>query len=474
MRKALFRILIIAAASLSIAGCKVEEISLGHVQERVNKSFTAVFEPETRASIEMSGTTGKVKWEAGDAISILDGVSNIRVELTAENITDGGAKAVFNAEVAVSENYFAVYPYSPDNRIEKGEAVTVRPSSRQDGTFGSNYISVGKFTANSSTFTFSSAVGVLKFTQTSDTVAKIVFAAKTDKKLFDNVAAVEVTTGTPGTYYFCLPAFSLSDGFVITAYNAAGKAKGLAYSNNAISLTAGNGLNLGSLDSKYKPVLTVAEFKALGKKNTKSYIVSGTITDVEDTVYGNFDIEDETGTLYIYGVLTPAGVAQKQFQAAGLKVGDYITLYGARNSYNGEIEMKKATYINHKPASFDYLLGQSEYGAYSEFQSSSYFSFTQYQDQIAVSNGTFRFVNPNTSKWFSVTGLPTTVSEGSEYSVTIQQNYSKAIPSSASKTVKVGKVEDDSMTGTSSVKKVWLYNSDGIGYIIRMLFDETK
>ena len=91
---------------------------------------------------------------------------------------------------------------------------------------------------------------------------------------------------------------------------------------------------------------TVAEFLDAAEDSTV-YKLTGEITRVVNTSYGNFDITDATGTVYVYGLLTPDGESQKQFAAAGLKQGDTITVYGTRTSYNDTPQMKNATYISH-------------------------------------------------------------------------------------------------------------------------------
>ena len=50
--------------------------------------------------------------------------------------------------------------------------------------------------------------------------------------------------------------------------------------------------------------------------------------------YGNFDLEDETGSIYVYG-LTATKVAKndKSFPTLGVKAGDKITIVGTRAQY---------------------------------------------------------------------------------------------------------------------------------------------
>ncbi len=78
-----------------------------------------------------------------------------------------------------------------------------------------------------------------------------------------------------------------------------------------------------------------------------TYVLTGKITEVANTVYGNFYFEDETGTAYVYGLLTPDGKTQTQWAAAGLKVNDIITVYGVRGEYKGDPQMANATYMSH-------------------------------------------------------------------------------------------------------------------------------
>ena len=91
---------------------------------------------------------------------------------------------------------------------------------------------------------------------------------------------------------------------------------------------------------------TVAEFLAAAE-GTTVYELTGVIKNAANNQYGNFDLADETGTVYIYGLLTPEGESQKQWEAAGLKDGDTITLQTIRTSYNGVPQGKNAIYVSH-------------------------------------------------------------------------------------------------------------------------------
>ena len=68
------------------------------------------------------------------------------------------------------------------------------------------------------------------------------------------------------------------------------------------------------------PVKTIAEFIAAG--GGKCYLI-GTISNDANNKYGNFDLTDASGTIYVYGTLTSAGVSQ-QYLTMGIGDGDMI------------------------------------------------------------------------------------------------------------------------------------------------------
>lgn len=70
----------------------------------------------------------------------------------------------------------------------------------------------------------------------------------------------------------------------------------------------------------------------------KNFTVSGTITKIANTTYGNWYMTDGTAELYIYGTLDADGKT-KNFASLGLEVGDKVTIEGPKSSYNGSPQM---------------------------------------------------------------------------------------------------------------------------------------
>ena len=93
--------------------------------------------------------------------------------------------------------------------------------------------------------------------------------------------------------------------------------------------------------------VTVAEFLAAAEDDTM-YQLTGVITSVTNTTYGNFYLKDTTGEVLIYGLCSPEG-EQKYWAESGAKVGDTITVQTVRTSYNGSPQGKNAIFVELVP-----------------------------------------------------------------------------------------------------------------------------
>ena len=95
--------------------------------------------------------------------------------------------------------------------------------------------------------------------------------------------------------------------------------------------------------------VTIAEFNAAPESDTQVYELVGTIGGTINTTYGNFDLTDETGTVYVYGLTaTELGYGaknDKSYASLGLNEGDKIKIRGYRGSYGDKIEVMYAWFI---------------------------------------------------------------------------------------------------------------------------------
>ncbi len=96
---------------------------------------------------------------------------------------------------------------------------------------------------------------------------------------------------------------------------------------------------------------TIAEFIEL--KNAKdTCILTGVVDNIKNEEYGNFDLVDETGSVYIYGLLTPEGEAKK-FADLNVAEKDTLTVLAIYNEYNGNPQAKNAIFVEVKKAAVE-------------------------------------------------------------------------------------------------------------------------
>ena len=95
------------------------------------------------------------------------------------------------------------------------------------------------------------------------------------------------------------------------------------------------------------PISTIAEVMA--GNDGQTFRVRGTVTTISNTNYGNLYVQDETGTIYIYGLFNAKGQYPKDaggWNTFGVESGDVITVQGPRTLYNGTtLELVDATLI---------------------------------------------------------------------------------------------------------------------------------
>jgi len=93
--------------------------------------------------------------------------------------------------------------------------------------------------------------------------------------------------------------------------------------------------------------LTIAQANAIGvlTTTTQKYYVTGTITSVYNTTYGNMYLTDGTNTITVYGLYKDGS----RYDAMTTKPVQYDTIkvYGVLTSYNGAAQFKDAELVEH-------------------------------------------------------------------------------------------------------------------------------
>ena len=91
--------------------------------------------------------------------------------------------------------------------------------------------------------------------------------------------------------------------------------------------------------------LSVKEFLKLQVSDTTSYLVQGVVAKVRSSTSGSFYLEDNTGTLLVYGLQDPAQPG-KNFNQMDIVKGDTLTVLGRFTIYGGStLEMKDGRLI---------------------------------------------------------------------------------------------------------------------------------
>ena len=156
---------------------------------------------------------------------------------------------------------------------------------------------------------------------------------------------------------------SIPDWLTVTPRSGGNEVKGIVFAADANTGTservANLVVNVGSRKQRFTviqagpgaveaPISTIAQVMA--GNDGEVFRIRGTVTVIANTNYGNLYIQDETGTIYIYGLFNAKGQYPKDaggWNTFGVESGDVITVQGPRTLYNGTtLELVDATLIS--------------------------------------------------------------------------------------------------------------------------------
>lgn len=175
------------------------------------------------------------------------------------------------------------------------------------------------------------------------------------------VSGATLEAGATGTFWVSAHPFSVPQGSHLTVNVDTDKGYVIderIYEKD-LNFAAGT-VNTSTFDFKNPVVelekLTVAEFKAKAVGDVY-YELTGTVTDLSSTTYGNFTLVDATGSVSVYGLTaTKQASNDKSFGSLGIKEGDIVTLASKRGEFNGEAQVGgrsyPAYYISHVAAPY--------------------------------------------------------------------------------------------------------------------------
>lgn len=157
----------------------------------------------------------------------------------------------------------------------------------------------------------------------------------------------------------------LNAGDIITVIGCRGEHKGSAQMVNGYYVSHVDGEEPEPEVPGEIMKVTVKEFLEKTVDDTY-YQLTGTIANLTNATYGNFDLVDETGTVYVYGLKASQDASNQSFGELGLKEGDIVTLVGTRAEFKGKAQVGGAYYISHEPgepvvSEFPWTLGEKAY-----------------------------------------------------------------------------------------------------------------
>lgn len=213
---------------------------------------------------------------------------------------------------------------------------------------------------------------------------------------------------------------------------------------------------------------TIAEFNAAAESTTVWYRLKGEVKNLKDgDQYGNFDLEDETGSVYVYGLLSEKGGAQKQFQELaaekGIKNGCKITIIGNRGSYKDQIEVTNAYFVSVDEAAPAELVISGD----AEFTESTTVTITpsdEIHDVYYTLDGSdpsdmakaTRYMGP-----FTITETCTVRAWEEDVNLFAEKTFTKAEPDKEYTVEEVIAAAPESTNATDGQQKVWVK-----GYIV--------
>ena len=400
MRKTIFTLGLMLAAALSLTNCTKNEEANFTPEVQVPFEFYANMDDTRTVNDGMS-----TKWVAGDAINVFHAEVNTANYKNDGSFSTEDATGLFKGNLseeltAEAYDWYAIYPYvelvtTPANTTSGyvyigGRSDTPQVQNGNNSTAhiaGKNYPLVGVVknvpASEKPAITMSHISSLVEFNVTNKLTEDITVTSIALKALEDIVgtyyidftgetidytpgdhvsqtATLNVSNGTaikPGEsakFYMAIkPTEFDGDNILITINAKTANGKGVMeiekevktafYAGKKKTLT----VNVNALTPVKAKAVTVAEFLAAAEDDTV-YELTGVITRVTNTEYGNFDLTDDTGTVYIYGLCSPEGES-KYWAESGAKIGDTITVQTVRTSYNDTPQGQNAIFVSLVP-----------------------------------------------------------------------------------------------------------------------------
>lgn len=127
-------------------------------------------------------------------------------------------------------------------------------------------------------------------------------------------------------------------GDVVTLTGSLGSYKGTAQMKNATLVETVNPYSTAGLTAN-------AVAREDNNYTETLYYAKGVVTEVANTKYGNLYVQDESGSIYVYGLYSADGSVRYDAMEAKPQVGDTVIIRGSLGNYKGTAQLKNAQLI---------------------------------------------------------------------------------------------------------------------------------
>ena len=398
MKKILFATMAITAMAV---GCQEAELENGAISNGEVFKISAAL-PETKTAFDPDGY--QVAWEADDELTVIINSNDAYKFTKSADANDFEATGVSLQEGV--NTYHVLYPYNSYVQEVDAKGFTSRDGKKTyvsipdqtaetqatvDNTDHIKGVMYGYTTANISetpsiqmhqlttllkiavTNSSAEAIEVQSITVSTDASDQYLSGTffinlktgeveSSGEVYTDNYTTLEVSNGrieagATGTFWVSSNPFSVPVGSTLTI--AVGTDKGSVSDERTyqekIDFQAGT-VNSASFEYSEPDAIehiTVAAFLEKSVSATTYYELTGKISNISNSTYGNFDLTDETGTVYVYGLTaTKVSSNDKSFSSLGLREGDVVTLHGTRDYHEKDQVGGPAYYISHVAAPY--------------------------------------------------------------------------------------------------------------------------
>lgn len=390
--------MIMSAAAVVVASCAKEVVETTRPAEENGTvggegvTFTAYIEDDapvpsssgTKVTIGIDETSGKAKvsFTAGDFIAVYDGKTIDRITLNAENINPDGS-ATFKSEKvsATAESYLAYV--SDKNTLGSFDANHVFTNVKNDKN-PNDFVEIASgrtphaaFASCSGTdrrLSFKNMLTLLKFKVSTSGVSYVEFKGNNNENVIGKVvgtystgetnlvgfntetncfAVAKTFVSSPNTdcYITLAPGLTLSKGFTITAYDAAGNALFISKSDKAFKTTTGKLWDLGTLEehkmTPYEMWMAGQDIEIGGKMYNKAEYGAGKL--VKSGASEN--LNDAGGVYFIENGAT-VNISWANYKGAVILIGNDNERGNVKFLHGGDFNLADGEELSHHVIAF--------------------------------------------------------------------------------------------------------------------------